>query len=254
MADHAHQQQDHQTGAQPGELAGGEPAVVAVHDQDVQKIHGAHADQRGDLEHIARLTAHFAPEECGGGAQAPQVVKDIAVVQGDGHAPRVADDHRGKHTDDGDEQKHHQIHGEGLQEVILVHDPALGHISPVEAEVARIAVVVVQTGHLIGITPVDFARLVQGDLAYPVVVITVFALRSERRDQRVEKVLCKVVAVRAVGVEKVHRSLPIRCDAAGDRLVVRIVEDVKSGGSGEKVKVCITCKRTLTSIQPISRS
>ena len=57
-----------------------------------------------------------------------------------------------------------------------------------------------------------------------------------------KKVLCKVVAVRAVGVKKVHRSLPIRCDAAGDRLVVRVVEDVKSGGAGEKVKVCITCK------------
>ena len=57
-----------------------------------------------------------------------------------------------------------------------------------------------------------------------------------------EEILCKAVAVPAVDIEQAHRSLPLRRDAARDRLVVRVVENIVSRGACEKVKVRITSK------------
>ena len=56
-------------------------AVICVHDHGKEEVHSDHSNDGRGKEDFSRLCFYFFCEECRGGAESFQILKDVAVVQ-----------------------------------------------------------------------------------------------------------------------------------------------------------------------------
>lgn len=95
-------------------------AVICEHHQAVETKRGAHADDCRNLKDAAALHLYFFFQKGGRRAELFQIVKDIAVIQGDCLTPHISDHTGCRNADDKDKQEHHQKDGIGAQKILFI--------------------------------------------------------------------------------------------------------------------------------------